>query len=79
MRCGEVGDVDIVADRSAVGRVVVVAEDRKVRHVSLQRHHRARNEVRLEVAQLADAAGRIGAAGVEVAQRESIRGRRPSR
>ena len=56
VRCRQVGDVNIVADGGAVGRVVVVAEYREVRHVTLQRHHGAGNEMGLVVAQLADAA-----------------------
>ena len=69
MRGGEVGDMDVVADRGAVGRVVVVAEHGEV-DVTLQRHHGARNEVGLVVTQFADPAGRVGAARIEVAQAE---------
>ena len=57
----EIGDMDVVADRGAVGRIVIVAEHREVRHMALQRHHGAGNEMGFDVAQLADAAGGIGA------------------
>lgn len=36
--------------------------------MALQRHHGARNEVGLVVTQLADAASRSGAAGIEIVQ-----------
>ena len=56
MRGREIGDVDVVADRGAVGRVVVVAEHREIPDMALQRHHGARNQMGFGVAQLADAA-----------------------
>ena len=58
MRRRKIGDVDIVADRGAVRRVVIVAEYREIRDVALQRHHRARNEMGFVVAQFADPARR---------------------
>ena len=61
----KIGHMDVVADRRPVGRVVIVAEHGEVRHVTLQRHHRAGNEVGFDLAQFADAAGRIGAAALK--------------
>jgi hypothetical protein len=68
MRRRQIGDMNIVADGGAVRRVVVVAEHREVPDVTLQRHHRAGNEMGFVVAQFADPARRISAAGVEIAQ-----------
>ena len=70
MRRRQIGDVDIVADRGTVGGVVIIAEHGEIRHMPLQGHHRARDQMGFDLAQLADAAGRIGAAGVEITQRE---------
>ncbi len=46
--------MNVVADRGAVGRRVIVAEHGEVGHVSLQGHHGAGNEMGFDVAQLAD-------------------------
>ena len=66
MRLAEVLDVDVVADRGAVRRVVVVAEDADLRPPARRRRQHERDEVRLGVVRLAAARG--GAGGVEVAQ-----------
>ncbi len=62
--------MNVVADRGAVGRIIVFAEHGEIRHVTLQRHHRAGNEMSFVIAQLADLARYVGAAGVEIAQAE---------
>ena len=65
MRLAEVLDVDVVADRGAVGRLVVVAEDgdRLSRAAGGDREHQ-RDEVRLGVVRLA-AARRVAPAALK--------------
>ena len=55
VRVGEVRDVDVVADARAVGRRVVVAEQRE-RAASLGRAKDVRDEVRLRIVVLAECA-----------------------
>jgi hypothetical protein len=62
VRCGKIGNMDVVAHRGPVGSVVVVAEHGEV-DMALQRHHR--NEMRLLVTQFADAAGRSAPLALE--------------
>ena len=69
MRLGQIGDVDVVAHRGAVGRRVVGAEDRERSPAAVRRLDRQRDEVRLRGVVLADFAVGIGAGGVEVAKR----------
>ena len=65
MGVGEVRDMDVVADGRAIGRRVVVAEQRQ-RRAALDREQRVRDEVRLGPMDLAQPLGR--ARDVEVAQ-----------
>ncbi len=46
MRGREIVDMDVVAHRGAVGRLVIFPEDREIRHMPLQCHQRARDQVR---------------------------------
>ena len=50
MRRRKVADVNVVADRGAVGRVVIVTEYREIGDMALQRHHGPRDEMGLVIA-----------------------------
>ena len=64
---GQVGDMDIVADRRAVGRVIVFAEDAERAADAHGRLQGQRNGVGLGLMPLADPAFDVRAGGVEVA------------
>ncbi len=66
----EIGHVHIVAHAGAVVRVVVGAEDGNVRPGAVRRLQHQRDEVRFRIVLLAQLALGIGAAGVEVTQRD---------
>ena len=76
MRFREVAHVHVVANRGAVGRRVVGAEDLDMLAPSLRRFDRARDEMRFRLVCLADVAVAIGAGRVEVAQRHVTEGMR---
>ena len=65
---GQVGDMDVVAHRGAVGRRVVGPEDLRPPARPQRRADDERNQVRLGIVILADLAVGIGAGGVEVAE-----------
>ncbi|MNT43811.1 hypothetical protein D3C72_1803010 [compost metagenome] len=65
---GQIGDVNIVAHRRAVGGVIVGAADLKVVDLPQGGHHGARDQMGLYRSELADVGGFGRAAGVEVAQ-----------
>jgi sporulation protein YlmC with PRC-barrel domain len=75
VRVGNVHDVDVVADAGAVRRIVVGPEHIDGAAVA-GRCEGERNEVRLRIMGLADLAVRVGACGVEVAQRHRAQARR---
>ena len=68
MGLGQVGDVDIVPDAGAVLGGVVVAEDGHRLPLAQGHLEDDGDEVGLRVVGLADLAGLVGAAGVEVPQ-----------
>ena len=72
MSRGEIGDVDIVAYRSAVRRVEVIPENCEVANMPLQRHHRAWDEVSFGIPEFADRAGGISSTGIEIAQAKRV-------
>ena len=75
VRRREVADVDVVAQARAVRRRVVVAEDLEGAPPQ-RRVDRARDHVDLRRVILAQLAVRVGARGIEIAQRDRRAGRR---
>jgi hypothetical protein len=69
VRIGEIGDVNIVPDRGAVRRRIVVSKNREVGDVTLDRHHRSRNEMGLRIGHLAD----FRATCVEISERDELK------
>ncbi len=65
---GQIADVDVVADRRSVRGRIIPAHQIERRNLPLHRHQRPRNQVGFRLVHLADPGGRVGAAGVEIAQ-----------
>src|SRR5690349_2642468 len=70
MRGCKVRDVDIVADRRAVRRIIVIAKNCKVSNVSLEGHHGPRDEMGFALTQFTNFSRLIGPASIEIAQTE---------
>ena len=73
VRFGQVDHVDVVANRGAVGRRVVGAEDLQLAPAPQGRLDGERNQVRLRVVIFADFAFRVGPRGIEIAQRRVVK------
>src|SRR5487761_444171 len=69
MRLGQVGDMNVVANSCAVRRGVIGSVDFHRRPPPKRRSNHQGNQMRLRLMVLAEFALRVGAAGVEVAER----------
>ena len=69
MRVGQVGHVDVVADRRAVPRRIIGAEHSQRIAAAERGPQNERDQVGLGIVIFADLAGRIGAGCIEITQR----------
>ncbi|MCY1299451.1 hypothetical protein D9M70_489790 [compost metagenome] len=70
MGVGKVGHVNVVANAGSIRRRIVVAEDVEPFDPAGRRHQGTRYEMRLGIVPFRELSFRIGACGVEVAQRD---------
>ena len=76
MRTGQVGHIDVIADRRAVRGIVIVAENAQALAKPRSRLGNEGHQVhRYPLGQFADQSRRMGADRVEITQCDSINGR----
>ena len=72
MRGREIGDVDVVADAGTISCRIVVAKNAHMVALAVRDLQDDGDEVCFRIMRLADLAGHMRAAGVEIAQRDKM-------
>jgi len=69
MAVSEVADVNVISDRSAIGRWIIDTEHTEIVEVPLDSHHRPRDQMGLLHSQLTDLRIRVSTTGIKIAER----------